>query len=353
MFAFLDSIPAYTSKDRYILVCTMVPLTILLNWIMLGRPYFFDPVIFIIGSLVLFFILASGFFLYNALAVMLRNRFPHTEENTRRLTLTITLFMLLSYLFITLLTRIYDRTGFLGFKYTDVLFAQVFFAMTVFNIFITFLQEGVSRFERYRTTVQETELLKKEYMKSQLLGLKSQMNPHFLFNSLNTLSSLIQEDPARAEMFLDELSKVYRYLLRHNEEYLVPLAEELGFLKAYTRVLHARYGDALQLDELPNGGSEWQLPPLTLQMILESMLQQNSLSKAEPLRISIRVEGDHLSIRNSLHSRHPSGNDDGTAGLANIIEKFRLIGRQEVVIEDRAGERLMLLPLIAKEEVAA
>jgi two-component system, LytTR family, sensor kinase len=347
----LNSIPSYTSKDRYILLCTMVPLTFLLNWIMLDGLYFAGPLAFITASLVLFTVLASGFMLYSVIGVLLRNRFPAHEDNTRRLSISIVLFVLLSYLFLTLLLRVYDITGFAGFRYSDVIFAKTFCTMVVVNIFITFLQEGVSRFERYKATITETEKLKKEYMKSQLLGLKSQMNPHFLFNSLNTLSSLIQEEPAAAEKFLDELSKVYRYLLRNNEEYLVSLNEELAFLRAYTFVLRARYGESLQLEAPCTDCSDWQLPPLTLQMLLETMLQQNSLTREQPLRISISRINNLLVVRNSLHSRQGPDTATVTDGLENIMEKFRLIGKQEVRITDSDGERLMELPLLPKEEV--
>src|SRR5205085_5679631 len=137
---------------------------------------------------------------------------------------------LMSAVYVSLILRGYDYFNFFGYEYAEPDFIKCYTSIIVVNIFLTFLNEGVYRFEKYRATVTETEQLKKEYMQSQLLGLKSQMNPHFLFNSLNTLSSLIHEDAETAENFLDHMSKVYRYLLRNNDEQLVKLGTELNFI---------------------------------------------------------------------------------------------------------------------------
>jgi sensor histidine kinase YesM len=120
----------------------------------------------------------------------------------------------------------------------------------------------------------------------QLLGLKSQINPHFLFNSLNSLSSLIDESSEDAEKFLDEMTKVYRYMLR-NEELLVPLEKEMQFIRSYYALLKARYGNGIQL-EIDINEACWQalLPPLSLQVIIENAFTQNIVAKNTPLKIS-------------------------------------------------------------------
>ena len=118
--------------------------------------------------------------------------------------------------------------------------------MAIMNIFFTLVMEGISRYNNWRENLKETEQLKKTFTQSQLLGLKSQVNPHFLFNSLNTLSSLIAEDEGQAETFLNEMSKVYRYMLRGDDEQLVPLQTELKFIASYTHLLDKRFVQSLQ-----------------------------------------------------------------------------------------------------------
>jgi len=131
--------------------------------------------------------------------------------------------------------------------YSEKAFVWNFIVLSVLSIFRTFLLEGVNSYNEWKRNNTETEKLNVSYNQSRLNALKSQVNPHFLFNCLNTLSSLIQEDEEKAEMFLNEMSKVYRYMLRNDEETLVPLEVELGFIKSYHHLLKARYGDGLQL----------------------------------------------------------------------------------------------------------
>src|SRR4029079_9617844 len=193
-------------------------------------------------------ILGFAFFIYGLVAISLRNRFPEDNQLLKRLTICISIFFLMSAVFISLILRGYDYFEFQGYEYEESDFTKSYVAFMVINVFLTFLNEGVSRFEKYRATVTETEQLKKEYMQSQLLGLKSQMNPHFLFNSLNSLSSLIHEDADTAEEFLNHMSKVYRYLLRNNEEKLVTIETELHFIQSYYFLLRSRHEEGLQLD---------------------------------------------------------------------------------------------------------
>ena len=226
-----------------------------------------------------------------------------------------------------------------------------YIAIIVINLFLTFLNEGVYRYERFRDTVTETEQLKKEYMQSQLLGLKSQMNPHFLFNSLNTLSSLIHEDPEKAEDFLDHMSKVYRYLLRNNEEQLVNLGTELNFIKSYAYLLKARHGDGLYIDVLiAETSREQMIPPLTLQMLVENVLSQNSISKNRPLHISIKLVHNRIEVRNRVQPKM-NNNEEGREVIENIANKYRLLCGCDIIIREIDKERIIQLPLITKEPI--
>jgi two-component system, LytTR family, sensor kinase len=293
MATFSLQIPKYTSKDVPILLGSMTPLMLIMNGIMFGERYFSEWGVFIPATLVTFAFLGTAFIVYGFVAILLRNRLPLESQLTKRLAICITVFIFMSAVLVSIVLRLYELFGFLGYTFEESDFKQIFIALVITNIFLTFFNEGVAKFEKYKATATETEQLKKEYIKSQLIGLKSQMNPHFLFNSLNTLSSLIHENEEEAEEFLDHMSKVYRYLLRNNDEQLVTLETELNFIRSYYFLLKARHGEGLQLQlDIPKETQDHPIPPMTLQFILEHALNQNTIGKEKPLQIHMYVDKD-------------------------------------------------------------
>jgi LytS/YehU family sensor histidine kinase len=219
--------------------------------------------------------------------------------------------------------------------------------MAIVNIFITLLIEGISRYENWRENLKETEKLKKAFTQSQLLGLKSQVNPHFLFNSLNTLSSLIQENEKEAEEFLNQMSKVYRYMLRGDDEQLVSVNTETKFIQSYLHLLGKRFGQSLQVKlNINEEDSDKLLPPLSLQVLIENAFNQNVMSKADPLLISICSNGKEILVRNTRKPKMISNDMDIESGLDNLVTKYRLLNNETVVIKDEEGQRSIFLPLI-------
>jgi two-component system LytT family sensor kinase len=346
------TIPKYHSKDFIVLVASMLPMAVLLNYFLYGGRYFQGAGIFAWSTLVSFSILGFAFLTYGFVAISLRNRFPEDGQLLKRMGICISIFFLMSAVYISLILLVYDNFHFFGYEYSENDFTKSYLAFIVINVFLTFLNEGVYRFEKYRSTMKETEQLKKEYMHSQLLGLKSQMNPHFLFNSLNTLSCLINEDQDKAEDFLDHMSKVYRYLLRNNEEQLVTVDTELNFIRSYYYLLKARHAEGLELTiNVPEAYRNHMIPPLTLQMIIENSLNQNSLSRTRPLQISVASEDEWLQIKNNLQPRMNNNNlEECCEVMENIGNKFRLLCQQEIIIEEKDLERTIQLPLIPNTE---
>lgn len=344
-------IATYTSRDYSILLGTVFPLTLIINFLIYGKGVVSSFAVFC-GSFIITFILLSGsFFLYRLVAVSLRTRFPDEKELFKRLGFCIGLFLIMSVVFISLLLRFYDLIRLFNYRYSEQDFLQVYLTFAVVNVFLTFLNEGIYQFEKYNGTLKETEQLKTEYMQSQLLGLKSQMNPHFLFNSLNTLSSLIQEDGEQAEEFLNHMSKVYRYLLRNNEEQFVTVATELNFIKSYYFLLRSRHGDSLNLDIMVSEKAAAKLiPPLTLQMIIENATNQNTMSKAHPLNIVIRSTPRDIEIVNNVHRKYTQQEDFEV--LENIFNKYKLLSPKEAVLCNTEDERVICLPYIENPEMA-
>jgi len=342
-------IPRYHTKDAIVMLLSMIPTGVLINYFLFKEDYFSNSGNFLLGCLATFTYLALGFVTYGLVAISLRNRFPDDSDLFKRFAICLCIFFLMSAAHMSILLLIYDYFGFLGYHYYENDFIKCYITLVIVNIFLTFLNEGVYRFERVQAAVTETEQLKKEYMQSQLLGLKSQVSPHFLFNSLNTLSSLIQEDAEKAEDFLDHMSKVYRYLLRNNEEQLVSLDTELSFIKSYYYLLKSRHADGLELDiDVPVEVREEMIPPMTLQMLMESILNNNTLGRDRPLRMKISCNDAFIELSHSIQPKINSRSDNEI--IENTANKYRLLCGREIELVDIEKTRIIRLPLIPEQQ---
>ncbi|WP_266364410.1 sensor histidine kinase [Tellurirhabdus rosea] len=195
--------------------------------------------------------------------------------------------------------------------------------------------------------------LKQEKTEAQMRALQSQINPHFLFNSLNTLSSLIEDSPQQAEDFVNELSSVYRYLLRSNEHELTTLGIEMSFIESYFHLLRTRFGNSVDLHiDISPADLEALLPPLTLQLLLENAVKHNIILPDHPLTIRIRTTEDRqLVMENNLQRKKLRVESNGV-GLSNIAVKYRLLNQPAPIIEERDGWFRVTLPLLMPQPVA-
>lgn len=344
-------LPQYTSKDYYIMLLVTVPFSMVINTFVFGVRYFGDWGLFTLATLITFVALCIDFTACGAVAVIMKKRLPDDRHVARRLSFMIVVFLILSGLFLYFLFSGYEAIGFYGYTFNDRGYIWAYVCMGVLNIFLTFLHESVARFENWKANLQETEQLKKIVKQSQLLGLKSQVNPHFLFNCLNSLSSLISECPGEAEAFLDEMSKVYRYMLRNEEDILITVDKELQFIKSYYALLKARYGDGIELTiDINEDDRRSLLPPLSLQTILENAFSQNSMQKSAPLKISIRSNNSGtIVIKNNVQRKAVTDTFDFEAGLDCLVSKYKLLNERQLIIRDTRKERTIYLPLIKQE----
>ena len=214
--------------------------------------------------------------------------------------------------------------------------------MSIMYATLTFLllfsiYELAYHFARLRHTERQRDRLEKEKLQAELQQLKGIVNPHFLFNNLNSLSSLITEDPARAEDFLNELTKVFRYLLRNHETDLTTLGDELQFLKSYYSLLETRYGAGISMNiEISSAHNVFLLPPMTLQLLVENAVKHNRVQKEEPLRIELFVDSDNLLVvRNNLSLRDQRVESTGI-GLRNINSRYKLLNHQPPTVDKNA-----------------
>ncbi len=196
----------------------------------------------------------------------------------------------------------------------------------------------------------DVERLKNENLESRFESLRSQVNPHFLFNSLNALSSLVYADQARAVDFIQKLSEVYRYVLEHQNDEVVELDSEMDFLKSFVFLNKIRFGDNFEvsytnLDDC-NG---WSVPPVALQMLVENCIKHNEVSSENPLIIEISKTNDSIVIENNLNAIEVSKQDSNGLGLSNIISRYELLSDQKVEVEKSENSFRVSVPLLKFE----
>ena len=192
--------------------------------------------------------------------------------------------------------------------------------------------------------------LQKERVESQLEVLKSQINPHFLFNSFNTLISLIEDEPELATEYVEKLSDFYRSLLQYREKDLIPLQEELQLLRNFGFLLEKRFGNNLQLEIPEINGRIAFVPPLTLQMLVENAVKHNIISKSRPLKIKLEIEDDKLFITNNLQKKLTKEKSTHF-GLQSIQSRYDLLGEKDFEIEETELEFKVTIPIIGGTQI--
>jgi two-component system LytT family sensor kinase len=240
-------------------------------------------------------------------------------------------------------------------NHTDRFFTGAYLWQHIFYIILSF---GVSAFIHARGfMLQWKNSVKQESTKQEIVAktetakfesLKNQLDPHFLFNSLNVLTSLIGENPTQAERFTTKLSKVYRYVLEQRNKDLVPIEEELKFAKTYMELLGMRFEDAVKFnipDSISNDALK--IVPLSLQLLLENAVKHNVVSSSKPLTINIYEEGNYLIIENNINPKEAIGKST-KVGLQNIADRYGLITDKGVKIENNNKTFKVSLPLLYK-----
>ncbi len=340
----------YSNQDE-IMQLVLVPVYVgVQNWILLGNTYWHSWLVFGLAT-VITTVIAYGFWLFNnGLGLYLNRRFPFENNIFKRLGLLVLICGLNGFNANLILMGVYNLMQddyWFPVALSVSRLPWAFLSNTLVVIVVIASYEGIRSFEQWERALRETEQLKKANLQSQFEGLKSQLNPHFLFNSLNSLSSLIEEDPQKAEEFVDEMASVYRYLLRSNEIQMATLANELDFAHSYFHLLRTRYGANIQLEQLVDSHyHKYLLPPLTLQLLLENVVKHNVILPENPLRIRIETKPEGwLVVQNNIQ-RRTSRVLSNQVGLANIATQYRLLGGGEVKVEDNDRFFTVTLPLL-------
>ena len=184
---------------------------------------------------------------------------------------------------------------------------------------------------------------------AQFESLKNQLDPHFLFNSLNVLDSLIEENPVQAQRFTNSMSKIYRYVLEQKDKELVSVEEEIDFAKTYCELLKTRFEDAVTFDfNISEEDKKGFVVPLSLQLLLENSIKHNFATSSKPLNIKIFTEKGNLIIENNLQTRELPNKSTGV-GLANIVSRYNLLTERNVFVEKSEAFFRVKLPILTEK----
>ncbi|MDR0384662.1 MAG: histidine kinase [Prevotellaceae bacterium] len=197
----------------------------------------------------------------------------------------------------------------------------------------------------WRQAIEREQTLREENLKSQYQTLKTQVNPHFLFNSLNTLSEIIYTDVRKADSYIQKLSAIYRHVLDNEKTDLIPLDKEIEFAGQYFDLQKARYENKIQMDINFKNADKFRIVPVSLQILVENALKHNAISEEKPLKIHIDIEDGYLSVSNNIQRKSTLNNLSGT-GLSNLGERVKLITGKEIIINRENNRFTVKLPLV-------
>ena len=328
------------------------PAVFLANYLILGSTYFSDLAVFVpvtLGVSILYFVFAITM---DAWMKYMRYRYTELAQAPQRIAYCMAFYVGITALMVCLIFWLYYLFDVPGYRFDPVVFQWILLMGFFSNLVSVGITEATFSYRKWKESFQREYELKQLHMQRQLDVLTQQVNPHFLFNSLNSLISLIGENPQQAEAFAEELSSVYRYVLRANridgsEQNLTDLEAELEFIQSYYHLLKTRHGCGLNLIiDIDKGLGNCQLPPLTLQLLVENAVKHNVVLPEQPLTIVLTTDGQQrLTVSNNLQ-RKPSRALSNGIGLSNILARYQMLGQPAPIIEDNDQEFRVTLPLI-------
>jgi len=263
--------------------------------------------------------------------------------------------LLLTYAIATLLSSLltFIIVYFIGTKYVDLSSSALYMPIKLalmygarVSLFLHTLNAIFFYVNAYKTKQLEAEELKRINTQAQLQSIKNQVNPHFLFNNLNVLSSLVMTDNPDANKFIEEFSTVYRHILNSQEKELIELRTELDYIKPYIFLLQKRFPDSISIVlDIPESYQNWYIVPVALQMLIENAIKHNIVSRAKPLQVSIVVKGEHLIVKNNLQLKLQVEHST-QIGLQNISQRYQIITGKAIKIDKDQNSFSVSLPLI-------
>ncbi len=280
--------------------------------------------------------------------IALRKRYPKLRDNKIRIPLIflalVTSILTIDFLGNSILGYIFDES------YNHPLRSKIVLPIILISTMTMAIYEALYYYIRLKESIRVEEQTKRAIVQAQLDALRNQAQPHFFFNTLNTLRDIIdQNTKEEAKEFVNRLSEVYRFILESGNSNLISLADELKFAEAYMHIQKERFGQNLSIKwNINERKKEYLIIPMSLQLLLENAVKHNVISKAKPLEIYVETQDDRLIVYNKIV---PKSTHLPTTklGLKNITSRYRLISEEEILISKKEGIFKVSLPLLSHE----
>lgn len=215
----------------------------------------------------------------------------------------------------------------------------------IISFFVSLIAAAYGFFVSWKASIVEQETLKREMLSYKYEALRNQINPHFMFNSLNVLSDLVYDDQKLAVNFIHQFSDIYRYVLDSREKELVPLEEELDFIEKFIFLLKTRFENKFEVDLDIQVENKDLIVPLALQLLIENAVKHNEVSSANPLKISITRSGNYIVVSNPIKLKK-TGDDSKKIGLKNLQQQFSYFTDKELTISTQNNLFTVTLPIL-------
>ncbi len=305
---------------------------------------------FCVPSTIFSLVVTATLFLINIFIFQkLHHLYPDKQHAVKRILLALFIAQILSNLIMYVYWEVYNSVYVHMADDRSVKFTNHVLTIVLVTIVDLILEARYYLFRWHEAAI-EAEKLQKETSIAQLESLRTQVNPHFLFNSLNALQSLIEIDQQKAKQFVQELSKVYRYVIDHKDDMVVELQEELNFIRSYIFLHKIRFGNNLVYDtSIDAAAMKKFVPPLTLQLLVENAVKHNIISAEKPLHIEISSLNGSLIVKNNLQPRTEKAGSTGI-GLQNLKERYHLIYDLQPEFKITEGNYIATVPLIETEQ---
>jgi two-component system, LytTR family, sensor kinase len=323
------------------------------------HSYFFH---FILDTFLVFLIITVGWEGNSRINIRLDKKYRWEIVPVKRLVLQVLTNTIYSFIAIIIIAAAYGEilNHFIS-EYSDQaraqesypVFENAFHILLVIFLLYQAVYLGVYFFHQWSKSLVEAERLKRESIHSQLHALQNQINPHFLFNNLNSLVTLISEDKNSAIEFVEELANVYRYLLQQQDEHLVRVTDELKFINSYIYLQQTRSGSNLKTEiKVDKKYHDYYIAPQTLQILVENAIKHNIISSDKPLMIRIYNTVENIVVENNLQKKLSTQAHTGI-GLQNIKDRYRILGYRNIEVDETNNHFKVTVPIINPGNVNA
>jgi len=230
----------------------------------------------------------------------------------------------------------------------QLIVANTYCVAVIFPLFSMFF--GYQFLKDWRQSELETERLHKENARSQMMALKNHLDPHFLFNNLNILSSLMDKDTELSKTYLDKFAEVYRIILKTEQSDLSTVEDEIGMIESYVYLLKVRFGGSVKFEiSIDNNDLSKAIPPLAIQMLIENAIKHNMANEANPILIKVYSDNNHIIVENNLQKKKYATQERKGSGLQNIKNRYEFFSDKQMEILETEDTFKVILPLLEIE----